>query len=737
MSISSITQILNLLKDSTAHVFAIDKNGKVIAFNDQAKNLIGYDPEEVIGKDFTSFFSEKEQNRIKEHIKNIFSTKGTYEFHSSLRLANSTKIDVVFEGAVCGSGDNRVAFLIIKNEKENIKELIKESFKNECINEFEGFIESIKRHFDFVQKMAHIGVWEIHFKDNRYYWSDEMYNILGLDKTKDKPRSIIDSGLIHPNDKEFVKNIFDRAVKNFSDYKITYRIRRPNGEIRYVDEQAVCLDKDVDPHLMGFDIDVTDRELYQKKLLEQTRMAQRMRLEAIKAKKEAEQANRAKSIFLSNISHEIRTLLNAILGYAQILSQDRELNEKQKEMIGSIIVASGHLLDLINDILEITRIEVGKNRPNISEFNLTNMFKSIYQIFLVRAAAKNIRWSIKGMPKEDLFIHSDKSKLFHILLNLVGNAIKFTEKGSVQLIFKIRKNGKCYFEVKDTGIGIEKELQAKIFEPFVQHSEGYQRGGTGLGLAIAKNNIEILGGELKLESKPGRGTRFYFEIPCGTVTKKKVVKETMHHSSISVKKGSSITALIADDTEENVKVMKSFLEPEGVSIISAKDGEEAVSKFIKNSPDIVFMDVRMPKIDGIEAAKRIKKIDNNVKIVAITASQITENRKDTEDIFDEILIKPFSIKSVNEILIKFFSERFEKARTPKESEKPKMKADLSKLDESVKKQMIVLAKLGQITELKKITQSLQNEAAKEKLNFYLKNFNFDAIIKELEKKDSQ
>jgi len=725
-----IHYLLSILKNSDDHIFILKPNFEILSINEKVRHLLGYQPENILGKNILEILDKDFYNEQNRCLKKIKDSEDIINCNVHFLLSNGAKIESKIEAVSFRLDEESLILMRLQNGKRDLKDLVEKSLKKDL--GIDDFANKIEQYFNLIQKEAHIGIWEIDLDSMKVYWSNEMYNILGLNKSKDTPKILAKSSFIDLDDKSFVSHVFENSLKDRENYKITYRVIRPNGEVRYLDEHAIYIKDEEKTYLLGFDIDVTERERYQKKLLEQTRIAEEMRIKAEQARKEAEEANRARSIFLSNISHEIRTLLNAILGYSQILKQDKELNERQKRMVESILIAGGHLLDLINDILDITKMEMGKNKVNIVEFNLTNMFKSLYQIFKIRAENKNIGWKIVGMPKEDLLIRTDKTKLFHILLNLVGNAIKFTEKGEVELIFKYKKDNKCYFEVKDTGIGIEDSIKEKIFEPFIQNEEGYKRGGTGLGLAIANSNVKLLGGSLTLESQVGKGTRFFFEIPCGKIKKVQLISDSFNNNGLVLKRNKSLRVLIVDDIEDNRIVLKDILEQKGIMVDVAKDGIEAVEKYRSFKPDLVFMDIKMPKKDGIEATKDIKNIDKKSIIVALSASSLLYSDVNLFMIFDENITKPFSTGDLDKVFLKYFPQKFEKIVSQKNNKKL-----FKKLDENTKKRIISYAQIGQISDLKRAIEELENEEIKETLLIYLRNFELERIIDELKNKGKQ
>ena len=577
--------------ETTNYSFFIDNNYKITAASEDALALMGFEAKDIIGSEIFSIFKKKD---LKDNIDSIFKSNKQKKFETMLLKSNGEKILIQVKGISLYNSIGKSVYLTFAYYPCSLLELFNsidpqkyKKYKKYC------YIDGIKKHFDIVQQVSNIGIWEIYLKDKKYYWSDNLYKILGIDiKCKPKENKIFwrdiiyeilnlkEEGIkeddrkehisIHPDDKARVVKVIKDSFKNKKDYKLIFRVYRPDGELRYVQEEAVFLEKEKNPHVMGVVTDVTKRELFQKELVKQTDIAK-------KAKEEAERANSTKNIFISNISHDIRTLMNAILGYSQILSMDEELNDKQKDIVDTILISSGHLLDLMNDIINLTKMEGGEEKLNLTRFNLSQMLKSIHNIFKIRAKNNKIFWFVEGLKDNDITVETDKNKLFHTFINLVSNAIKFTEKGSVKLKLILKNDGICTFEVEDTGIGIDLKKQKKIFKPFTQDMEGFQRGGSGLGLSIATRNVEILGSKLKVDSKLGKGSKFYFSIKCEWREENKGKIQNDSFLKIkSLKKGENLSILVADDIIENRHILNEFLGQKNIDVILAENGKEAV-----------------------------------------------------------------------------------------------------------------------------------------------------------------
>jgi CheY-like chemotaxis protein len=305
-------------------------------------------------------------------------------------------------------------------------------------------------------------------------------------------------------------------------------------------------------------------------------------------------------------------------------------------------------LELINDILDISKIEAGRMEINSIDFDLQNVLYALKSMFKPACEKKQLRWEIQGVNVKTL-IHGDEGKLRQVLINLVGNAIKFTETGGVSLIIEEDGNNKFRFKVKDTGKGIPSESLQKIFQPFQQDSEGIKKGGTGLGLAITKKQIDLMNGDLIVESEVGIGSTFIAVIPLPPAKDDVPDRVDRNKEVVRLAKGYKVKALVADDIKENRCVLINFLEDVGIETIEAENGKEAVELFREHQPDVTFMDIRMPIMNGIEAINHIKKEfpEKEIKFIVISASVLKHEKEEYESLgCKEIILKPFRIEKI-------------------------------------------------------------------------------------------
>ncbi|BAZ45851.1 histidine kinase [Chondrocystis sp. NIES-4102] len=364
---------------------------------------------------------------------------------------------------------------------------------------------------------------------------------------------------------------------------------------------------------------------------------------------QAQNANKAKSRFLANMSHELRTPLNAILGFTQLMSRDSTIGKEQQENLQIINRSGEHLLRLINDILEMSKIEVGQITLNESKFDLYAMLKSLEEMLRLKARAKNLNLIFNIDDNVPNYIYTDEGKLRQIIINLLGNALKFTEQGSITLTVKLQKNShpikdklyfiftdiySLFFAVEDTGPGIEPEEMQLLFCPFEQTKIGrISNEGTGLGLSICQKFVDLMGGELTVESKVGKGSIFSFNILVKiqdlAIADNDKEAELLNRKIISIAPGQKEYRILAvDDVPASRLLLKKLLSEIGFIVKEAGNGMEAVQVWQEWHPDLIFMDMRMPVMDGYEATKQIKSQPQGDKtiIIALTASAFEEER---------------------------------------------------------------------------------------------------------------
>jgi len=435
----------------------------------------------------------------------------------------------------------------------------------------------------------------------------------------------------------------------------------------------------------------------------------------------------SRDIFISNISHDVRTLLNSIYGHTQILSNDKQLNTHHHELVNKILDASSHMIDLINEIINISK-NVGVGQLNLCEFELKTFILNIYSIFESIASTKDIEIKLHCEIEPNFIIKSDKNKLFYILLNIIGNAIKFTPKGSVTFNCKKSDNNSVEFEIVDTGIGIDKSMQKEIFEDYVRADEGNEYEGNGLGLAIANKNIIALGSELKINSIKDQGSSFSFIIKCETAKGNFLSfnKEVFELKEIKkLKRGHHLFILIGEKFNKDRSSLESYLKSKNITYILFHKEADILNYIKKEHVDMVFLDTNLNNNNAINTVKKIQNLNPDLPLIALTASAMSEDLKQISESFTNYIIKPYSYSDIDQALIFFSGKEFEFDNKQENS-------FIVIEDDSLKEEILKYAKLGQYKKLSHLVESIDNQKSKELLKTYLNNYNFDEIINKIE-----
>lgn len=383
------------------------------------------------------------------------------------------------------------------------------------------------------------------------------------------------------------------------------------------------------------------------------RLLRREHENLVLAKRKAEESDHLKTSFLSNMSHEIRTPMNAILGFSNLLSHP-EIGICEKEEFVNLIKINGkNLLTLVEDIIDISKLDSGqlqiKNSPCKLHELMTEIFDSFHED-IKRRGLFNLKLYLKeGVSDENILILTDGYRLKQILINLISNAVKFTERGFVEFGYNQIEDQFLQFYVKDTGIGLPHGKENEIFERFSKFNNDKQRlyGGTGIGLSIAKNLVNLLGGDIWVESEAMSGTTFYFTLPYHRLINQKPIEDTKHET-INEFNWEGKTFLVAEDEEDNFRYIEVALALSNASLIWAKDGQEAVDVFRKvNNIDLVLMDIKMPLMDGYTATREIKTINKKVPVIAQTAYALSEEKEKSKEAgCDDYIAKPIGYENL-------------------------------------------------------------------------------------------
>ncbi|MEG4629433.1 PAS domain S-box protein [Microcoleus sp. AR_TQ3_B6] len=414
---------------------------------------------------------------------------------------------------------------------------------------------------------------------------------------------------IHPDDRERANQAWMEAVQTKSLYEIEYQLRSGDGNYRYFQVRGVpLLNEDGSiREWVGTCTDIHDRK--------QTEIVQAQAREA------AEAASRAKSEFLANMSHELRTPLNGIMGYAQILQRSKFLNEEERSRINVIYQCGSHLLTLINDILDLAKIEAQKVELMPTDFHFPAFLQGVAEMCRIRAELKGIHFHFPSSPELPIGIHADEKRLRQVLINLLSNAIKFTDQGSVTFIVSFATEGKLRFEIRDTGSGIAQDQLPAIFQPFEQVGDRRRHTeGTGLGLAISQRIVELMGSTIQVQSEINVGSIFWFDVNISQADEWVKTSQIDHQGQIIGIKDRQPKIVVVDDKWANRSVISNLLSPIGFEVSEANDGQEGWEKILEVQPDLIVTDLLMPEVDGFELIKRVRESENFKDLMIIVSS---------------------------------------------------------------------------------------------------------------------
>ena len=518
---------------------------------------------------------------------------------------------------------------------------------------------------------AQLGVWDWNVRENTLLWDDRMFELYGI--TRDTFTSNIDAWMsgLHPEDKEAAIAECQAALNGEREFDTVFRVRHPDGTVKYLKANGLVL-RGADgkaERMLGVNADITHLKQTEAELEQHRHHLEELvttrTLELEQAKEAAETATIAKTAFLANMSHEIRTPMNGIVGMANIMRREG-VSPEQAQRLDVIDASAQHLLSVINDILDLSKIEAGKFSLDEAPVVVSNLLTNVSAILAERAQAKSIRLLIET-AHIPYHLVGDPTRLQQALLNYATNAVKFTEQGSVTLRVLSQDEAneavRLRFEVQDTGVGIAPEALPRLFSAFEQADNSMNRkyGGTGLGLAITRRLAELMGGEAGVESTPGVGSTFWF-----TVKLKKTSEAIESQVAAGDVEGelrqhySGQRILVVDDEPINAEIARLQLEAVDLLVDTADDGAKALALVQTNSYAVILMDMQMPKMNGLEATQQIRQIPayRDTPIVAMTANAFADDKVlCIEAGMNDFLVKPFKPNVLFATLLRWLDQR--------------------------------------------------------------------------------
>lgn len=617
---------------------------KIIRVNKSTLDLIGASSIEELSMLLKATNTKASYKSLAKEITAVALNKPEFYGETQFVKANGKKISAIIKSEINSNGKAIVSVIDISTIKKVEKELKLAKLEAE---------KSDKR-YKLAVSASGLGIWDWDLMADSLYLSSYLKKQIGYEPYELESDFKTWKSHLHPEEREQIIASINEYIKNpQGQYIKEFRFRHKNGSFLWILFTAEVLknSKGEVVRMFGSHRDITIRKKALSKIEDQT-------VELIKAKEKAEESNRLKTEFLNNMSHEIRTPMNGILGFSEFLNNEN-LTPKKRNYFVNIIQNSGkQLLRVIDDIIEISRLETKQVKVVENPVCLNNLLFDLFSIFNLKAKENKIPLSLRnGLSNNESTIYTDKSKLNKIISNLLENALKFTNKGKISFGYKL-VNNKIELFVKDTGIGISKDKQQIIFDRFAQEENETIKNpnGLGLGLSIAKENSELLGGEISVKSVKGEGATFKVLLPYKAVkvnTVQKNIEEKQFKSKIKH------TILIAEDEDVNYLFIEILLKEKmnlNCTTIHAKDGVAAVEICKNNNNiDFILMDISMPLLDGYEATKQIRTFNKTVPIVMQTAySTIEDKEKAIEVGCNNFITKPINRKELKTILDSYF-----------------------------------------------------------------------------------
>lgn len=632
----SEADLRDIFNNSAQTFYLVDKDYKLLAFNRAAEDMI--------------WIQYRKKVKIGDHIEQYTLPENHKSEFQEIKKAFEGK-PMVIEKQVKGK-DYEYWFERHYNHLKNSDgEIDRVTIWSIDITERKKAEEALKnneRKFRALTSLSPAGIYQQDKNGNGIYINDRLAEIYGVTTVEALTNKWIIK--IHPEDIEGYKSLKRKAVAYHEPFFHEYRILNEN-EITYVIEHAVPLKNNLDEFMgyLGTVLDISEHKKSEQILEE---------------KRHIERSLRFKSEFLASMSHEIRTPLNGILTMTELLLQ-AGLNEEQKEFADNIFSSSKTLRSIVNDILDLSKLEAGKVTVNQAKFNFSYFMKEIDSVYKRVAEEKSLNFDIEYGENVPELMTTDRRRLMQVLTNLIRNALKFTEKGGVKVLVsydaKSKTTGVLQFEIVDTGIGIDKEDIEELFKDYSQVSRSLKQEleGTGLGLSISKRLVELLGGEIGVRSVKGKGSTFWFHVPVKEIEIKEgeAKKEIKKTQVTQVEPPAfSCRVLLVEDNLINQKAFSVMLKKMGCSVEMASTGLEAIKKYKDGLYDIIFMDIQMPDMNGLEATKQIKTSKKAPPVIGLSGNIFHgDNSKPEDNLMDDFILKPIVSQDLQATLTKWTS----------------------------------------------------------------------------------
>lgn len=635
-------------------VLITDENHHIIYTNASFSSITGYSPEDAMGRNCRFLQGPATDPATLEKIRTRLRSQAPFEGE----ILNYRKDGTPFWNdlsitPLIDEGGGPIRFVGIQRDVTERKKA-------------EQDLASALEHLKLAVKAGGVGIWDHDMESGEVTWDTQMLALYGKTPADVEPGVERWAVAIHPEDVTTAMAVYETSLRSGRDsFELEFRIiRRNDGAERIIHAiGSIIRDSSGRPvRMTGINWDVTEERLREQKLT----------AALVHEKELAEKARageRAKSEFLAVMSHEVRTPLNGIIGFAELLSQVASLAPEHRDFARTISQSGESLMRILDDILDFSRLEAGRVEVENAPFQPAELLEDVRGLLATQASEKNLQFVVFLDPSLPEHLLGDAGRLRQVLLNLAGNAIKFTDQGSILLSLKPAPDSEksLVFSVRDTGSGISQDQLDRIFEPFIQADSSISRrhGGTGLGLAISRRLTECLGGRLTVKSQPGLGSEFFVTLPLRTPEHPSPPQTAgpLRELDTTFAASHPLRVLIVEDDTVNLKLIQTLIRRLGYTPLTALNGYEAVETFRKHHPDCLLMDLQMPEMDGIEATRRIRQLEKETPtrhpyISALTANIFPADRQRCFDAgMDDYLNKPVKLASLAEILAKAYQSR--------------------------------------------------------------------------------
>ncbi len=639
-------------------VITTDINGLVLQMNPVAERLTGWNEKEAVGKPIGEVFNiiaEDSRQAMENPVERVLAEGKVVGLANHTLLINKqgNETPIADSGAPIVSKEGKTLGVVLVFRDQTAE------------REAQRALEQSEERYALVMAASEQGMWDWHVETNEVFYSKQWKKQIGYEDHELKNDFSTWIEHLHPDERESCqKAVYDYLEHPVEHLMLEFRFRHKDGSYRWIHNKASSITNEEGKviRLFGIHTDFTERKQAEIELLEKQQAIEAQNEEYYALNEEymtvneelkttnehlqaavekAQESDHLKTAFLNNLSHEIRTPLNAIIGFGEFLGNPDLDSDEQSKFVGIIQKNGFQLAGIINDIVSMATIEAGQEVLRETETNIQEVIEVVHQQYLKATNQKGLEFSIENtLNEEEAQVISDETKLTQMLGNLVGNAIKFTEKGRIKINCSL-KGEQIHFTVSDTGMGIDEKHYAFIFERFRQIEPDSSKlyGGNGLGLAITKAYAELMGGEIWVESSPGKGSRFHFTIAHKPLNKKE--EKTMSITK-ELEKADKKTILIVEDEYSNYFFLELMFSKMGITPIVAHNGQEAID-ICKSNPeiDLILMDLKMPVLNGFEATKQIKAMRPELPIIAQTAYALSADKhKAIEAGCDDYLTKP-------------------------------------------------------------------------------------------------